>query len=140
MTIKHVFSLIQSSSTIMRSSEYTKNQYPSYQLLRNYFQQYHMSNMTDVFQETGTGSLLCFFWLGPCCSSFQFSVLCFILFVFVLCLVYPMLPVSLNCPLLIVPSVFSNVYLWDMSLRLIAKNNFLPYLLFLFLVEVKTSV
>jgi len=31
-------------------------------------------------------------------------------FIFVLCLVYPMLPVSLNCPFLIVPSVFSSVY------------------------------
>ena len=30
---------------------------------------------------------------------------------FVLCLVYPMLPVSQDCLLLITPSVFSNVYL-----------------------------
>jgi hypothetical protein len=30
---------------------------------------------------------------------------------YVLCLVYPMLPVSLDCPFLIAPSVFSNVYL-----------------------------
>ena len=30
---------------------------------------------------------------------------------YVLCLVYPMLPVSLECPFLIAPSVFSNVYL-----------------------------
>ena len=30
---------------------------------------------------------------------------------FVLCLVYPMLPVSLDCTFLIAPSVFSNVYL-----------------------------
>ena len=30
---------------------------------------------------------------------------------FVLCLVYPMLLVSLDCPFLIVPSVFSSVYL-----------------------------
>jgi len=36
-------------------------------------------------------------------------VLCF-LFVF-LRLVYPMLPVSLDCPFLITPSVFSSVYL-----------------------------
>jgi hypothetical protein len=28
-----------------------------------------------------------------------------------LCFVYPMLPVSLDCPFLIAPSVFSNVYL-----------------------------
>ena len=31
--------------------------------------------------------------------------------VFVFCLVYPMLPASLDCPLLITPSVFSNVYI-----------------------------
>jgi hypothetical protein len=30
---------------------------------------------------------------------------------FILCLVYPILPVSLDCTLLIAPSVFSNVYL-----------------------------
>jgi hypothetical protein len=30
-----------------------------------------------------------------------------------LCLVYPMLPVSLNCPFLIAPSVFSNVFLFS---------------------------
>ena len=31
-------------------------------------------------------------------------------FIFVLCLVWPLLPVSLDCLFLIVPSVFSNVY------------------------------
>jgi hypothetical protein len=38
-------------------------------------------------------------------------ILCyvFVLFVFVLCLVYPMLPVSLDCLFLIAPSVFSNI-------------------------------
>jgi len=35
----------------------------------------------------------------------------FILFVFVLCLVGPMLPVSLHCLFVIAPSVFSSVYL-----------------------------
>ena len=40
-----------------------------------------------------------------------FSFLCYVLFVFVLCLVYPMLPVSLNYPFWIGPSVFSDVYL-----------------------------
>jgi hypothetical protein len=34
-----------------------------------------------------------------------------LLFVFVLCLVYPLLPVSLDCPFCIAPSVFNNVYL-----------------------------
>jgi hypothetical protein len=38
-------------------------------------------------------------------------VLCrFVLFVFVLCLMCPVLPVSLDCPFLIAPSVFSNVH------------------------------
>ena len=41
------------------------------------------------------------------------SVLCyFCFFVFVLCLVCRLLPVSLDCPLLIAPLVFSNVYEW----------------------------
>ena len=40
-------------------------------------------------------------------------VFVFILFVFVLCLVYTLLPDSLDCPFFIDPSVFSNVYcLW----------------------------
>ena len=34
----------------------------------------------------------------------------FFLFAFLLCLVYPMLPVSLDCSFLVAPSVFSNVY------------------------------
>ena len=44
-------------------------------------------------------------------------ILCrvFIMFVFVLCLVYPMLWVSLDCQFLISPSVFSSVYLFNGS-------------------------
>ena len=38
-------------------------------------------------------------------------VFCFVLFVFVLFLVCPMLPGSINCQFLIIPSDFSNVYL-----------------------------
>ena len=45
-------------------------------------------------------------------SGFQHILCCvFALFVFVLCLVYHMLPVSLDCPFLIAPSVFPSVYL-----------------------------
>jgi hypothetical protein len=45
-------------------------------------------------------------------SGVQHIVCCvFALFVYVLCLVYSMLPVSLNGPFLIAPSVFSNIYL-----------------------------
>ena len=41
-----------------------------------------------------------------------FSFLCC---VFALCLVYPMLPVSLDCQFLIAPSVFCNAYLMKKS-------------------------
>jgi hypothetical protein len=51
---------------------------------------------------------LCYFCLLVY-GSVQHIVLCFC-FVF-LCLVCPMLPVSLDCSFLITPSVFSNVYL-----------------------------
>jgi hypothetical protein len=40
---------------------------------------------------------------------YNISCLCFCFVC--LRLVYPVLPVSLNCPVLIAPSVFSNVYL-----------------------------
>jgi len=55
------------------------------------------------------------FWWGPICSSVVF----FYLIVFVLYLVCPMLPVSLDCPFLIVPSVFSNVYWTSIELKII---------------------
>ena len=38
-------------------------------------------------------------------------VFIFVLFVFVLCLVYTLLPVSLDCLCLLAPLVFSNVYI-----------------------------
>jgi hypothetical protein len=41
----------------------------------------------------------------------------FVLFVFALCIVYPMLSVSLGCSCLIALSVFSNVYLFDFFKR-----------------------
>ena len=48
---------------------------------------------------------------GLVAHSFSFLCYCvFALSVFVLCLVHPVIPVSLDCPFLIVPSVFSNVH------------------------------
>ena len=44
------------------------------------------------------------------CVCLTHIVLCFC-FVFLYCLVYPMLPLSLDCLFLIAPSVFSNIYL-----------------------------
>ena len=52
-------------------------------------------------------------WLPP-----RFSLT----FMFVLYLVYPVLPVSLDCPFLITPSVFSNVY-WPSLLKLFLHNR-----------------
>jgi hypothetical protein len=40
-----------------------------------------------------------------------FCVVLFLLYVFALCLVCPMLPVFFDCQFVIVPSVFSNAYL-----------------------------
>jgi hypothetical protein len=78
-------------------------------------------------------SFLCgFFCWGQCYSSFLFSVwflllgsvlliffvfcvMLLVLFVFVLCLVYSMLPVSLDYLFLIAPSVFSTIYLIAMD-------------------------
>jgi hypothetical protein len=57
------------------------------------------------------GSLLFFFGEVSVAHLFNFLCCVFALFIFVLCLVYTMLPVSLDCPVLIAPSVFSNVYL-----------------------------
>ena len=57
-------------------------------------------------------SFLCCVFVGVRVAHL-FSFLCcvfFVLFVFVLCLVNPMLPVSLDCPFVIAPSVFFNVY------------------------------
>ena len=46
---------------------------------------------------------------------FTYNGVFFVLFMFVFCLVHPMLPVSLDCPFfLIAPSVFSNGYLKHM--------------------------
>ena len=99
----------------------------------------YMSNTVCILQEAGTayashmGSPRVFV-CGPCCSSIQFLVLSYyvslrsefrmtcvcaqwclthiaLCFCFVfLRLVYPMLPVSLDCPFFIAPSIFSNVY------------------------------
>jgi hypothetical protein len=77
----------------------------------------YMSNMAIVLWEERTAfpsrmpGFASGFWWGSCCSSFVvFCVVFFVLFVFVLCLVCPMLQVSLDCPFSIAPSLFSNVY------------------------------
>jgi hypothetical protein len=63
--------------------------------------------MVCVIEETGTAFpslFLVVYVLFICGVVFLF------LFVFVMCLVYPMLSVSLDCSFLIAPSFFSSVY------------------------------
>jgi hypothetical protein len=55
------------------------------------------------------------FWWGLCCSCFYFSVLNFVLFVIVLCLVSLLLSVSLDCQFFMVLSGFSDDYLLKVS-------------------------
>jgi hypothetical protein len=94
------------------------------------------SNMSGVVQKTGTSSspvfsgvrvtqslvlFVCFvdrclsfcpFFFWPlCCLSFELWMFCFCFFLInvqVLCIECTTLPISLDCPFLIVPSVFSN--------------------------------
>ena len=50
-------------------------------------------------------------WWGPCSPAFSF--LCYgLLCLYSFCVCCPMLPVSLDCPFVNSPSVFSQVYIW----------------------------
>ena len=65
------------------------------------------------------------FWWSLCYSSLLFSFLCCVfcfICLYVLCLVYPILPVSLDCPFLICPSLFSNVYLSNKRNKIVCLN------------------
>ena len=52
-----------------------------------------------------------YFWIIHSWLLLRFSLTFIYYLLYVLCLVYPMLPVFLDCPFLIAPSVFFNVYL-----------------------------
>ena len=54
-----------------------------------------------------------------CCPTHIMLSVCFVF----LSLMYPMLPVSLDCPLTIAPSVFSNAYLWWDYWRYVCNFN-----------------
>jgi hypothetical protein len=55
-------------------------------------------------------SYLCFLCLFAYSGVQHISCCVFVLFVFVLCIVYPVSPVSLDCLFFIALSVFSSVY------------------------------
>jgi hypothetical protein len=74
----------------------------------------HKNDDRFIFTSSCKGSCLIYVILrlfAYCGVQLLFILCCvFVLFVFVWCLVYPVLSVSLDCPFLIAPSVFSNVY------------------------------
>ena len=77
----------------------------------------YMSNIAGVLQEAGTACPLRapgftpgFLVVVHLPRVFSFLCCVFVLFVFVLFLVYPILPVSQDCPYLIASSIFSNLY------------------------------
>ena len=83
----------------------------------------------DCYLLRGPGFTSGFLW-SPYCSSFWFPVSWCVLFCLssscVLCLVY-MLPVSLDCPFLIAPLVFSDAYLhYFQFVLLVAAYNDRP--------------
>ena len=74
------------------------------------------------------GSMMGVFWEAGTAYPSQ-GVLCFVLFVCVLCLVYLMLPASLDCPFLIDPLVFSNVYLSCVLYAMLPLSLDCPFLI-----------
>jgi hypothetical protein len=79
-----------------------------------------MSKTVSVLYETGTDYLSrahMFISISVCMVSvylahlFMFPLLCFLFCLSSFCVLCPMLPVSLDYPFLVTPSVFSNVYL-----------------------------
>ena len=81
-----------------------------------------MSNMVDFLWETGSA---CFsqapefihgFLVGSVLFTFLvFCVVIFAMFGVEFCVLWHMFPVSLDCPFLIAPSAFSNVYLMSLD-------------------------
>ena len=68
-----------------------------------------VSCVPNVVSSSGLCVVLCSFCvLCTQCCQFLLIVCCTL---FVLCLVYPMLSVSLDCPFLIAPSVFSRTFI-----------------------------
>ena len=88
----------------------------------------YMSNMAGVLQKAGAACPSRSHDFSPVFDGIRvvlFSFLYCALLVFVLCLAYPMLPASLDCPFLIALSVFSNVFF--LHLKEYILNNLILY-------------
>ena len=77
----------------------------------------HKNGVLSVFISCCLYDGLCLIYIISVCLRIVVSNTCcgvfFVLFVLILWFVYPMLPVSLDCSFLITPSVFSDVYLYQ---------------------------
>ena len=93
-----------------------------------------MADILDVAGTTYTSRVSRFnlgVWWRPCCSYFWFSVLCFVLRRPLFC-VLDVASFFLYCPFLIVPLVFSNVYLLKNPFLADTHSPFLEFCLVLF--------
>ena len=93
----------------------SRNRKSRYRKYNHYFDFRIKRYSVRLFLQLFVGGLMSCMYLRYLClfvhSAVQHILCCvFGLFVVVLCLVYPMLPVSLDCPFVITPSVFSNIY------------------------------
>ena len=83
--------------------------------------------LTTGFGGVHIAHLYSFLWFVVLCF-------CFVLFIFVLCFVCTMSPVSLDCPFLIAPLVFINISSNQLSLNwpisVILINYFVPQILY----------
>lgn len=95
----------QQATGVMSTTNWRRCYYqsPSYGITRTFFLKKH--TLLNLREHMGLPPS---FWLGPCCSSFQFSVF-FVLCSF--CVFHTMLPMSLDCSFLICSSISNTVYL-----------------------------
>ena len=85
-------------------------------LLQDNLKRNHIKYVWFVFTSSCLSEGACLIYIICFCMCIVLSNTCCVVFLFFfLRLVYPMLPVSLVCTFLIVPSVFSNVYIRNIS-------------------------
>jgi len=103
-----------SSPSIQRDSMLVSNLSSLYVFVLLITKQYIMSNSSSILYGCFTGGRLMSYLRYLCvCLCIVVSNTYYVVFFCFSCLrlVYPMLPVSLDCPFFIALSVFSNVYL-----------------------------
>jgi len=78
-----------------------------------------MCTLQDIYTYRGGGAFMSYLrYLCLWCPTHIVLCFCFVFYR----LVYPRLPVSLECPFSIAPSVFSNVNIWSKKISFICTN------------------